>query len=489
MKKLLLLLTLIVGHELYAQVGIGTETPNPSSQLEVISENRGVLIPRIALTSDTDQTTISTGNVESLLVYNTSTNATLTPGYYYWYQGSWQRLTAESDLPDNIVYWDVVNNQFIYVDENGVIQIIDLSDLETLTVLTDNGDGTFTYTDEAGNDVTFDANTTSMTDNGDGTYTFTNANGDEITIDVPADVVNNFNEIVNSGPVTINGTTYNTVEEYLQQFVAGNETLTVLTDNGDGTFTYTDEAGNDVTFDANTTTVTDNGDGTYTIENANGDSVTVDVVGDVVNNFNEVVNGGPVTVNGNVYNTVEEYLQQFVGDNETLTVLTDNGDGTFTYTDEAGNDVIFDANTTSMVDNGDGTYVFTNANGDSINVNTNAPKFFYMPAVIFETVQTGTGLQRNLYDDYLKQFTGQQFDVAHGANGYSRTYTGGLVGSTGAPTSIQVFQSNELYYYVTYYDENVFANLSIDANGILTYDIISNASPTSYMNIVFVIKD
>src|SRR5690554_1992022 len=121
-------------------------------------------------------------------------------------------------------------------------------------------------------------------------------------------------------------------------------------------------------------------------------------------------------------------------------------------------------------------------------VNLNVPKFFYMPSVIFNTTQTGTGIQRNLHNDYKNQFTGQQFDVAHGANGSSMTYTGGLVGSTGAPSTIHVFESDDLYYYVTYYDQNVFANLSIDENGILTYDIISSPAPSSYMNIVFVIK-
>ncbi|NGX84693.1 collagen-like protein, partial [Aequorivita sp. KMM 9714] len=125
---------------------------------------------------------------------------------------------------------------------------------------------------------------------------------------------------------------------------------------------------------------------------------------------------------------------------------------------------------------------------DKSTLNGNGPKFFYMPAVIFETSQTGTGLQRNLYDDYKKQFTGVAFDVAHGAAGPSLTYNGGLIGSTNAPAQIQIFESNELYYYITYFDESVFANLSINENGVLTYDIIDSSSPASFMNIVFVIK-
>lgn len=124
-----------------------------------------------------------------------------------------------------------------------------------------------------------------------------------------------------------------------------------------------------------------------------------------------------------------------------------------------------------------------------------APQFFYMPAVIFDTKAKGTGLVRDLYQEYVDQFTGGKigkenanYNIAHGASGYTMPYTGGIVGSTDAPADIAVFDKGELHYYVTYYDTNVFANLSIDGDGKLTYDIIGNATPASYMNIVFVIK-
>ncbi|SHM58010.1 hypothetical protein [Myroides odoratimimus] len=124
-----------------------------------------------------------------------------------------------------------------------------------------------------------------------------------------------------------------------------------------------------------------------------------------------------------------------------------------------------------------------------------APQFFYMPAVIFDTKSKGTKLSRDLYKEYVDQFTGGKagdenanYNIAHGASGYTMPYTGGIVGSDGAPADIAVFGSGELHYYVTYYDTKVFANLSIDKDGKLTYDIIGNATPASYMNIVFVIK-
>ncbi len=88
----------------FAQMGIGTTTPNPSTQLEIVANDRGILIPNVALTSETDQTTIANGNVESLLVYNTSTNGNLSTGYHYWADNKWNRLsTGEiSAIIDNL---------------------------------------------------------------------------------------------------------------------------------------------------------------------------------------------------------------------------------------------------------------------------------------------------------------------------------------------------------------------------------------------------
>lgn len=60
----------------YAQtthgVGIGTATVDPSAILQVVSTNKGVLFPKIGLTSTTDITTIANPSV-GLLIYNTGT--------------------------------------------------------------------------------------------------------------------------------------------------------------------------------------------------------------------------------------------------------------------------------------------------------------------------------------------------------------------------------------------------------------------------------
>jgi hypothetical protein len=122
------------------------------------------------------------------------------------------------------------------------------------------------------------------------------------------------------------------------------------------------------------------------------------------------------------------------------------------------------------------------------------PRFFYMPAVIFDTQTAGTGI-RDLYADYVNQFTGVAHAIVHGPAGSTpEQYTGGLVRSgqgtaDEAPAQIAVYETNELYYYVTYFDQDVFENLSISADGKLEYTVKAGATEASYMNIVFVVKD
>ena len=55
----------------FAQVGIGTTTPNASAKLDVTSTNKGFLPPRVTLTGTADVTTI-VSPATGLFVYNTA---------------------------------------------------------------------------------------------------------------------------------------------------------------------------------------------------------------------------------------------------------------------------------------------------------------------------------------------------------------------------------------------------------------------------------
>ena len=101
-------------------------------------------------------------------------------------------------------------------------------------------------------------------------------------------------------------------------------------------------------------------------------------------------------------------------------------------------------------------------------VNTR-PDIFYPPSIEVDVATIGTGKTIDLHAEYINQ------------------YGTPAVSSAGAPAAIPTYANNELYYYVTYYDTTVFANVTVSVTGIMTYDVI--ASPTDYntlINVVFV---
>lgn len=77
-------------------VGIGTVAPDTSAILDITSTNRGVLAPRIALTSRTDTVTIPNPAI-GLLVYNLGSVTTFTyKGYVFWNGSEWRSFDNSS---------------------------------------------------------------------------------------------------------------------------------------------------------------------------------------------------------------------------------------------------------------------------------------------------------------------------------------------------------------------------------------------------------
>ena len=118
---------------IFCQVGIGTSNPNQSSILDLYSDNKGLLITRIPLQSITDNTTIAGGNVESLLVYNTTTNSELKKGFYYWSGTKWEyilnetvgdwNLQGNSGTNPNTNFIGTTDNQPVWVRTNNVNRV------------------------------------------------------------------------------------------------------------------------------------------------------------------------------------------------------------------------------------------------------------------------------------------------------------------------------------------------------------------------------
>ncbi|MEE1964467.1 hypothetical protein V1387_17385, partial [Allomuricauda taeanensis] len=104
-------------------------------------------------------------------------------------------------------------------------------------------------------------------------------------------------------------------------------------------------------------------------------------------------------------------------------------------------------------------------------ITAKAARIFYPPSIAIDASSNGTNRTVNLYAQYIAQ------------------YGTPAVTSLGAPAAIPTYAATELYYYVTYADPTVFANMSINASGVLTYDIIGQpADYNALINVVFVVK-
>jgi hypothetical protein len=99
-KKKKLLALAWIGIQVSAQVGIGDASPDNAAMLDIISKNKGVLIPRISLPSTTQELDGMPGQPNGLLIYNTG-NA-LPPGFYYWNGSEWQNLESSPIIAPSI---------------------------------------------------------------------------------------------------------------------------------------------------------------------------------------------------------------------------------------------------------------------------------------------------------------------------------------------------------------------------------------------------
>jgi len=87
MKKLLILFILLTATNFYAQVGIGTTTPDGSAMLDIQSNDSGILIPRMAAADRDNIASPATG----LMVYVTDDNT------FYYYDGTtWKPVNSKN---------------------------------------------------------------------------------------------------------------------------------------------------------------------------------------------------------------------------------------------------------------------------------------------------------------------------------------------------------------------------------------------------------
>ncbi|SKB96150.1 hypothetical protein SAMN05660841_03321, partial [Sphingobacterium nematocida] len=274
-------------------------TVNQNAILELASKNKGLLHTRVTLEATTRAYPMS-AHVVGLMVYNTETRNDVVPGIYYNDGSKW--VLASGGKATSISY-NPTTFEISFVDASGNPVTIDFKEVvkknETITTLVSLGEGKYEYNSE---------------------------NGTKTLINVPDAVIQNFetivkdenvkNEIINlikniGGNVYYDGTKFTYItpqgevkEITIKEIVQANETETTLTKNANGTYTY---------------------------KNEKGIEVIIDIPASVVENFETIVNKGPVTINGNTFETIEEYIQHIasssvaVGGSDFVTV---SGKGT-----------------------------------------------------------------------------------------------------------------------------------------------------------------
>lgn len=496
MKKVVLkytgiILLLVLSHNMaFAQEGFGTSTPHKSAVIEIKSEKRGLLIPRVQLTSTTVEAPVITPIAQSLLVYNenttTGTNG-VNPGYYYWDTNRWVRFAQQNDIQSITLAGDVTgttgatnvvaiqgtaidattpvaNQVLVYNGTNWTPTSTNTISGSSITVtggsgatlnnvnleITPGTNGQVLVTDSGAatwanpsalipattNALTSAANTMSSTVNG---------------VSSNATIINGVSNTLTGANLetSVNGVSSTAVD--LSTAIQAGQTTTTLA-NGVNTTVTTATTGNNTEYQVNVSkTAIQNNQKTTEVSAGTGVTVNTAVSGDVTT---YTVNAESTTANNGLAKTTNNI--QLGG------ALTQSTTITTTATNTLKVDGLQEGTT-------DDNLVALETDGTLRQLTAAMPKFFYMPPIVFDTSTNGS-FTRNLYSEYVSQFGTP------------------AISSTGASGSIPTLPANELEYYITYYDTAVFSNLTIDANGLLTYDVINNASEASFMTIVFVVK-
>ncbi|MBB1138031.1 hypothetical protein [Myroides sp. WP-1] len=358
-KNVLSVALLMMSGFAFGQVGIGTANPNPAALLDVEAKAgsfKGVLIPRVPLSSTSDNSSFNGKNTpNSLLVFNTTDNKDLKPGYYYWFDKSWVRLISSTDdlLEELAINEELAVNvaqQSLYLrDTKNNVVSVPLADINLVTTLTSEGDGKYVYRSEDNTETIIDVatdviNNISLIINQEEVINeiiqSITVNAKALTGDESIEVVGGEHAVLattqlrikNAGitPAKIqpgglkqllvtdeNGVVawVDATDDIIKEVVEHNEVVTLLVDGGDGTFTYYNEKGIDangnvipntgVKFDANTLRIVKSGDNKYEFYDKTSDTTpiaVIDVAGSVIENITEILND--TTVQNDIYNAV-----------------------------------------------------------------------------------------------------------------------------------------------------------------------------------------
>lgn len=143
LKHILYLLTiLLIQASAFCQIGVGTTNPDPSAELDVYSNDQGLLIPRIILSTDlTDPSPVS-NPAEGLLIFNNGMNQEA--GFYYWTGTQWLLMQTPTDdtlrgpgasKDEAIVRFDGNSGKLV---QNSIVTLNDINQIANLNNITTN---------------------------------------------------------------------------------------------------------------------------------------------------------------------------------------------------------------------------------------------------------------------------------------------------------------------------------------------------------------
>lgn len=160
MRRVIFYVLLLIPFIALCQTGSSKQLSDVSSRFDVICKNEEIMIPRAALKSRSDKSTIVGTNTKFILVLNTAKAAEVSPGYYYWYDKKWnnlKNLTEENGVPrkngqTGDLFLDFSTREVYFY--NGTIWLAMATHTKTLTEsVFENNSGILSYKNRAGEPI------------------------------------------------------------------------------------------------------------------------------------------------------------------------------------------------------------------------------------------------------------------------------------------------------------------------------------------------
>jgi len=162
-KVLIALLLLFQCNISVSQIGAFVFNPDASAEIDLYSTSKGLLIPRLSLSTNLNNQAPVASPVEGLLIFNNGINQL--DGFYYWTGSSWSllksatgsELSGPTSSTDNaIVRWDgttgkIIQNSTVMLDDDGNISQVNNITTSGFTMTANPSYGKILVSDNSGN--------------------------------------------------------------------------------------------------------------------------------------------------------------------------------------------------------------------------------------------------------------------------------------------------------------------------------------------------